>query len=126
MVERHAHNVLVIGSSPIASTNSERGNNMILFIVKTIHVIETENGDKFWSDSSDAVYFDAQSAYDIVRFNYSNLSDDGYNQYVVILTNSGGIYPTSNELVWYKWNEEINKYEECDRPDFMGEVKFSL
>ena len=99
---------------------------MILFIVKTIHVVETENGDKFWSDSSDAVYFDAQSAYDIVRLNYSNLSDDGYNQYVVILTNGGGIYPTSNELVWYKWNEEINKYEECDRPDFMGEVKFSL
>ena len=77
---------------------------MILFIVKTIHAIETENGDTFWSDSSDAVYFDAQSAYDIVRLNYSNLSDDGYNQYVVILTNSGGIYPTSNELVWYKWN----------------------
>ena len=99
---------------------------MILFIVKTMHVIETESGDKFWSDSSDAVYFDAQSAYDIVRFNYSNLSDDGYNQYVVILTNGGGIYPTSNELVWYKWNEETNKYEECDRPDFLDGVKFSL
>ena len=99
---------------------------MILFIVKTMHVVETESGDKFWSDSSDAVYFDAQSAYDIVRFNYSNLSDDGYNQYAVILTNCGGIYPTSNELVWYKWNEETNKYEECDRPDFLGEVKFSL
>ena len=99
---------------------------MILFIVKTIHVSETKDGDKFWYDSSDAVYFDAQSAYDIVRLNYSNLSDDGYNQYAVILTNSGGIYPTSNELVWYKWNEEINKYEECDRPEFIGEVKFSL
>ena len=99
---------------------------MILFIVKTIHVNETEDHEKYWSDSSDAVYFDAQSAYDIVRFNYSNLSDDGYNQYVVILTNGGGIHPISNELVWYKWNEETNKYEECDRPDFMGEVKFSL
>ena len=104
----------------------EKGNNMILFIVKTIHINETKDHEKYWSDSSDAVYFDAQSAYDIVRFNYSNLSDDGYNQYVVILTNSGGIYPTSNELVWYKWNEETSKYEECDRPDFIGEIKFSF
>ena len=99
---------------------------MILFIVKTIHVSIDDEDDVYWEDSSDAVYFDSKSAYDNVRFNWGDLCEAGYNQYAVILATQGGLYPTSTELAWYKWNKETNKYEQCDRPEFMDGIGFSL
>ena len=99
---------------------------MILFIVKTIHVNQNDEDDVYWEDSSDAVYFDAKSAYDNVRFNWGDLCEAGYNQYAVILANRGGLYPTSDELAWFKWNVEESAYEPCDRPDFMDGIYFGL
>ena len=99
---------------------------MILFIVKTIHVSIDDEDDVYWVDSSDAVYFDAKSAYDNVRFNWGDLCEAGYNQYAVILATQGGLYPTSDELAWYKWDKETNEYEQCDRPEFMDGIGFSL
>ena len=99
---------------------------MILFIVKTIHVSVDDEDDVYWEDSSDAVYFDAESAYDNVRLNWGDLCEAGYNQYAVILANQGGLYPTSDELAWFKWNKETNKYEQCNRPEFMDGIGFSL
>lgn len=95
---------------------------MILFIVKTIHVDKEGN----WHDSSDAVYFDAKSAYDNVRFNWGDLCEAGYNQYAVILANRGGLYPVSDELAWYKWNDEKNGYEPCNKPNFADGFCFSI
>jgi hypothetical protein len=99
---------------------------MILFIVKTIHVSIDDEDDVYWEDSSDAVYFDVKSAYDNVRFNWGDLCEAGYNQYAVILATKGGLYPTSDELAWYRWNKETNEYEQCDRPEFMDGIGFSL
>lgn len=99
---------------------------MILFIVKTIHVNQNDEDDVYWEDSSDAVYFDAKSAYDNVSSNWGDLCEAGYNQYAVILATQGGLYPTSDELAWFKWNVEESAYEPCDRPDFMDGIYFGL
>ena len=99
---------------------------MILFIVKTIHVNQNDEDDVYWEDSSDAVYFDAKSAYDNVRFNWGDLCEAGYNQYAVVLEVLEGIYPIGEELGWFCWNKEEDCYEPCDRPHFLDGFCFSI
>ena len=61
-----------------------------------------------------------------MRFNWGDLCEAGYNQYAVILATQGGLYPTSEELAWFEWNQEEHKYEICYRPNFMNGICFSL
>ena len=91
---------------------------MIFYIVKTIRVEEIE-GSEIWNDSTDAIYIDSQTAFDTVKFNYGDLCEQGYNQYAVVLATKGGLYPTPQELAWYVWDTEEQKYIQCDRPEFM-------
>lgn len=92
---------------------------MIFYIVKTMRVEEIE-GSLLWNDSSDAIYIDSQMAYDVVRFNQADISENGYNQYAIVLATKGGLYPEVQELTWFKWDSVENKYVQCDRPDIMN------
>ena len=91
---------------------------MIFYIVKTIRVEEID-GDEICNDSSDAIYIESQTAYDTIKFNYGDLSEQGYNQYAVVLATTSGLYPAPQELSWFVWDKEEEKYIQCDRPDFM-------
>ena len=93
-----------------------------IFIIKTIHIDKEGN----WNDSSDGIFMHVTDAFDVVESNAGDLCEAGYNQYAVILATQGGLYPTSDELAWYKWNKETNEYEQCDRPEFMDGIGFSL
>ena len=88
---------------------------MILYIVKTVHCEDGEN----WCSSSDAIYIDSKTAFDTVRYNWGDIYEAGFNQYAVVLATQGGLYPTPQELQWYKWDKEQNGYQPCERPEFM-------
>lgn len=93
-----------------------------IFIVKTIHINKEGN----WNDSSDGIFMHITDAFDVIENNTGDLCEAGYNQYAVVLEVVEGIYPIGEELGWFYWNKEEGRYEQCDRPEFMDGIGFSL
>ena len=67
-------------------------------------------------------------AIDIVENNYADLNEVGYYPYVVIENVEEGIYQYDQNPFWFKYNEELDKYEKSKRPSFIpkNQVGFGI
>lgn len=93
-----------------------------LYIVKTFH----KNKDDNIISSSDAIFMDLISAIQAVNENECDLSENGYNQYVMIGEIETGMYPIVDEILWFIWNREDKYYGSCLRPTFAEGLAYTL
>ena len=93
---------------------------MKLYLIKTICIIKDPNTlDEIWNHTTDAVVTDLQVAMTIIHNNACDLSEEGYNKYAGILEIETGLYPIGEELAWYVWDKQEQRYVSCDRPEIL-------
>ena len=86
------------------------------YAIKTIHINEQQH----FECDTDAITESFDLALDWVETNRGDLSEGGYNQYLVVgWVEMNSLYPFINERKWYKWDKKLNKYIECSRPEFL-------
>lgn len=59
-------------------------------------------------------YTSLDEALERVQFGH-DLEERSYN-YLVIENVAEGVYPTSEEIRWFKWNENQNAWQQIDKP----------
>ena len=63
------------------------------------------------SQLSDALY--------ILEHDIGDLWEAGYYPYAVIEDVQEGLYQYDQNPLWFKYNEELDKYEKSERPNFI-------
>lgn len=67
-----------------------------------------------------------EDAKEIVKYNEYDIFETIYN-YAVIEAIPSGVYKYDTEPQWFKYNEEVENYYECDKPEFAkGMVGFGI
>lgn len=61
-----------------------------------------------------------EEAVKIVENDFYDLNEAGYYPYAVIENIEEGIYQYDQNPLWFKYNENIEKYEKSERPSFIG------
>jgi hypothetical protein len=64
-------------------------------------------------------YFDLELAKKHVVDNVTDIAEANYYNYTVIELVDEGILPLeTKEIQWFKYNVDIDKYEECEKPEW--------
>lgn len=85
---------------------------MTLYVVKTFH----EYSPRDLVGQTDGVFCSYEEAV-LCMDNPLDISDDGYNQYIMIGRVETGIYQVVEEMLWGYWNRDKQIYEKSERPD---------
>jgi len=97
-----------------------------LYFVATIRKV-----DKFGVSGSRTVgYFRTlQEAKDCIAQNWGDIYEDGYYPYAVIEGVEPGLYPTTLDSIWYKWEGdfETGGYKTIEKPlELKSVINFTL
>ena len=104
-----------VGSNPTCPTNKrKRMITMTLYVVKTFH----EYGLFGFIGQTDAVFLSYEEAI-LCMNNPLDISDDGFNEYIMIGRVETGIYQVVEEMLWGRWNRDKQIYEKSERPDAL-------
>lgn len=95
------------------------------YFITTLNLEDDGRGIYITRSRTVGFYNSFEKAEKAVENNYGDIYECGYYNYAVIENIEEGLYQYDFKGKWYRWNEDNDAFERCERPNRIEDSNFS-